>query len=279
MHIKYLLAAVLILEFIQPVKAQINDTTGNYKLVWADEFNSEGPVNPKDWTFEQGFQRNHEIQWYQQHNALCHNGILVIQAQKVHLPNPNYKAGSEDWKNNRQFIEYTSSSLNTSGLHSWQYGRFVMRARIDTDAGLWPAFWTLGDKGEWPSNGEIDIMEYYQGRLLANIACGTNTAFKAQWFSTRKPITEFNDANWSKKFHTWRMDWDEQSISLYVDDLLLNKVALNDLFNKDGSNINPFKQPHYILLDLALGGDNGGDPATTIFPKKFEIDYVRVYQK
>lgn len=59
----------------------------------------------------------------------------------------------------------------------------------------------------------------------------------------------------------------------------MNKTPLDSLVNKDGSGFNPFKQPHYMLLNLAIGGDNGGDPSQTSFPKKFEIDYVRVYQK
>jgi beta-glucanase (GH16 family) len=75
------------------------------------------------------------------------------------------------------------------------------------------------------------------------------------------------------------MDWDETSISLFVDDMLLNRVDLGKLVNKDGSNINPFKQPHYMLLNLAIGGMNGGDPSQTQFPNRFEVDYVRVYQK
>ena len=75
------------------------------------------------------------------------------------------------------------------------------------------------------------------------------------------------------------MDWNEDFIALYVDDHLLNKVPLDSLVNRDGSGFNPFKQPHYMLLNLAIGGDNGGDPSQTSFPKKFEIDYVRVYQK
>ena len=75
------------------------------------------------------------------------------------------------------------------------------------------------------------------------------------------------------------MDWTPAFIALYVDDHLLNKVAIDSLVNKDGSGFNPFKQPHYMLLNLAVGGINGGDPAHTKFPKKFEVDYVRVYQK
>jgi beta-glucanase (GH16 family) len=75
------------------------------------------------------------------------------------------------------------------------------------------------------------------------------------------------------------MDWGEQNISLYVDDILLNQQSMKSLYNRDSTRINPFQQPHYILLNLAIGGDNGGDPTSTDFPKRYEIDYVRVYQK
>jgi beta-glucanase (GH16 family) len=83
----------------------------------------------------------------------------------------------------------------------------------------------------------------------------------------------------AKEFHVWRMDWSEEEIALYVDNLLLNKVPMAALANKDGSNFHSFKQPHYMLLNLAIGGMNGGDPKETAFPKRFEVDYVRVYQK
>jgi beta-glucanase (GH16 family) len=75
------------------------------------------------------------------------------------------------------------------------------------------------------------------------------------------------------------MDWTEEYIALFVDDSLLNKVAVKDLVNKDGSGFNPFKQPHYMLLNLANGGQNGGDPQHTAFPKQMEVDYVRVWGK
>jgi beta-glucanase (GH16 family) len=273
---------VLSLAFLAPLIAhsqQIQpDTVGGYKQVWADEFNKEGSPNPANWKFEHGFVRNHEDQWYQAANATCHNGLLVIEAKKVHLPNPAYVPNSTDWQTSRPFIEYTSACMNTGGLQSWQYGRLIMRGRINTDAGLWPAFWTLGLNNPWPSNGEIDIMEFYQDKLLANIACGTDAPYQAKWYSNVKKLDEF-EPGWNQRFHTWRMDWDETSISLYVDDILLNHVALKDLVNQDGSNFNPFKQPHYILLNLAIGGDNGGEPSATTFPKRFEVDYVRVYQK
>jgi beta-glucanase (GH16 family) len=266
------------LPFVATCQQIQSDTASHYKLVWADEFNKEGAPDTANWEYEHGFARNHELQWYQPQNAVCHNGLLTIEVRKEHVPNPNYVAESGNWKTNRQFIDYSSASLNTRGKHAWLYGRFVMRARIDVDAGLWPAFWTLGVNKPWPSNGEIDIMEYYRNKLLANIGFGTGTRAKAKWYSNTKPIDSLG-TGWSKKFHIWRMDWDENSISLYVDDRLLNRVELSKLVNQDGSNFNPFMQPQYLLLNLALGGDNGGELLSTQFPRHYEIDYVRVYQK
>ncbi|MES2005428.1 MAG: glycoside hydrolase family 16 protein [Bacteroidota bacterium] len=250
----------------------------DYKLVWSDEFTKEGSPDTANWNYEKGFVRNHEQQYYQPENAFCKNGLLVIEAKKENKPNPGYIAGSKDWRKNRPTIEYTSACMRTMGQHSWQYGRFEMRARIDISPGIWPAWWTLGiDKG-WPANGEIDIMEFYRGKLLANIAC-LSADKKAEWHSNTFPIDSLGGSKWANRFHVWRMDWTKEFIALYVDNQLLNKVSLDKLTNKDGSGFNPFMQPHYMLLNMAIGGDNGGDPSATSFPKKFEVDYVRVYQK
>lgn len=248
-----------------------------YTLVWADEFNKGGAPDTSNWNYEKGFVRNEELQWYQQENASCEKGLLVIEGRKESKPNPLYEAGKVGWKN-RKNIKYTSSGINTSGKHSWRYGRFEMEARIDISAGLWPAWWTLGVDGAWPANGEIDIMEYYRKMLLANIAC-IGSDRKAEWYSNRFSIDSLSGKDWASKFHTWRMDWDENAIGLYVDNRLLNKVELSKLVNKDGTGINPFKQPHYMLLNLAMGGMNGGEPEGTKFPNRFEVNYVRVYQK
>ena len=195
-----------------------------YSLVWADEFDGDGWPDPKRWTYERGFVRNRELQWYQPENARQADGLLIIEARRERVANPGYEAGASDWQRSREFAEYTSASLITRGLHSWQYGRFEMRGRIDTRAGLWPAFWTLGVAGDWPHNGEIDIMEYYRGLLLANVAWGGAKRFEAIWADSRKPIDSFKAADWANKFHVWRMDWDERAIVLSVDGERLNDV-------------------------------------------------------
>jgi beta-glucanase (GH16 family) len=246
-----------------------------YKLVWHDEFDVDGPPNPANWKFEQGFVRNEELQWYQTANASVQGGLLVIQARKETVQNPNY-TGTGDWKTTRKTADYTSSSINTSGLQSFEYGHFEMRARIPTDAGMWPAWWTLGVSGQWPSNGEIDIMEYYQNKVLANVACGTSTQYQAKWDSASKALSSLG-AGWSSNFHIWTMDWDDQNIVLSLDGQQMNTTALSAALNADGTS--PFKQKAYILLNLAIGGQNGGDPSQTTFPQSYEVDYVRVFQK
>ena len=253
-----------------------------YKLVWNDEFNSDGKPDSSNWDYEIGFKRNNELQWYQPDNAICKNGKLVIEAQRVDIPNPNYKSNSSNWRESRKKVEYTSSCLITKGKHQWQYGRFEIKARIDTTKGSWPAIWTLGIDKPWPSNGEIDLLEFYikdnKQSILANVASGTVTKWKAKWDSVIKDLSYFikKDPQWVKKFHVWRMDWDEDFIRLYLDDELLNETPLRETINPDG--FQPFHQPHYLLLNLAIGS-NGGDPQNSKFPITYEIDYVRVYQK
>ncbi len=253
--------------------------SGTYQLVWADEFNLDGRPDPNHWTYEYGFVRNEELQWYQPENARCENGLLIVEGRRERKANPNYRANSFSWRRNREYANYTSACLKTMDLHQWRYGRFELRGRIDTRAGLWPAFWTLGSARGWPGCGEIDIMEYYRGVLLANACWSGGRRWRAVWDTVKTPLSEFSDPDWSSKFHVWRMDWNKEAIQLYVDDQLLNTVELDKTINNDRGQTNPFHEPHYILLNLAIGGTNGGDPSATKFPARFEVDYVRVFQK
>lgn len=270
---KHLFIVFFILVAFHPFK-NFSQNKNQYKLVWSDEFNRDGNFDTTKWSYEQGFVRNEEMQWYQPQNAYCKNGLLVIEGKREQKPNPHYDSLSNNWRKNRKNIEYTSACLITKGKQTWQYGRFEMRAKIDVSNGLWPAWWTLGINKPWPANGEIDIMEYYQNKLLANIAYLNNNR-SAKWYSNTKLV----NAAWASHFHVWRMDWNENEIALYVDDSLMTKTPLDSLVNRDGSGFNPFKQPHYMLLNLAIGGHSGGNPEQTSFPRFFKVDYVRVYQK
>ncbi len=282
----------------------------DYQLVWADEFNKDGPLGQKDWGYETGFVRNLELQWYQPENAVCKDGFLIIEARKERKPNPRYVPPAADegekgasaqtggqrrggrrgagWQN-REMIEYTSASVNTRGKHEWLYGRFEIRAKIDVRLGSWPAFWAMGTRGFWPANGEIDIMEYFRQTVLANVAWAgaTPTEGPATWNTKRMPLSSF-PKDWADNFHTWRMDWDENFIKLFLDDKEVNSQDLSKTINAPVPGgfgggpgqvpENPFHHPIYILLNQAIGGTQGGDPSATEFPVRFMIDYVRVWQ-
>jgi beta-glucanase (GH16 family) len=248
-----------------------------FELEWQDEFEIDGAPNPQNWGFENGFVRNEEAQWYQPQNASVAAGFLVIEGRRERVPNPNYRAGSTDWKTSRQFAEYTSASLNTRGKQSFRFGRLELRARFPAYDGLWPAWWMLGNNGEWPSNGEVDILEFYKGSLHANFVVGTNTRYEGNWDAIATPLTSLGDGDWDARFHVYRMDWDDQRITLSVDGTELNTLQLSALRNPDGQT--PFVNPAYTLLNLAIGGQAGGDPAAVPFPVHYEVDYVRVYSR
>ncbi len=276
---KNIVISILTLLVALPLTAQ------EWKLVWSQEFNEEGRPDSSVWNYEQGFVRNHEAQWYQSENAYQKDGLLIIEARKEQKPNPTYRERSRHWGRQRPTIDYTSACLTTQGKYSFLYGRLEVCARIPTAGGAWPAIWTLGSGMEWPSCGEIDLMEYYRIKgvphILANVAWGNDQHYQAVWNSKRIPYVHFTqrDPQWEQHFHVWRMDWDETSIRLYLDDELLNEVPLCTTVNGNiGQHTNPFTRPQYILLNLALGGDNGGTIDDSAFPMRYEIDYVRVFQ-
>lgn len=255
------------------------------KLVWSDEFDRDGRPDSTTWNFEQGFVRNHEAQWYQVENAWQEDGLLIIEARREHRPNPTYRADSRNWGQQRPNIDYTSACLTTMGKREFLYGSLEVSARIPTAGGSWPAIWTLGKGLPWPSCGEIDVMEFYRingvPHILANVAWGNDRPYHAVWNTRRVPFSHFTqrNADWAQSFHLWRMDWDDTSIRLYLDEELLNEVPLSATQNgKIGGYSNPFTHPQYILLNLALGGDNGGTIDDTAFPLRYEIDYVRIYE-
>jgi len=278
--------------FGSAVPAMGGEEEDGWRLVFADEFDYEGLPDPEKWAYGEGFIRNQEEQYYtvgRQKNARVQDGRLVIEAHRERKNNAEYDPDSDDWRRNRQYAKYTSASLTTRGKHTWSSGRFEARLRIHSQSGSWPAFWVLGverDEGRgWPFSGEIDIMEFYRGNFLANVAWLRGPDGGTHWETTRFPVERMvektGDPDWAEKFHVWRMDWTEDSIRLYVDDILLNEVDLDEAtYHWEEDNFNPFRdQKHYIILNLAIGGTEGGDPSEAEFPIRYEVDYVRVYAR
>jgi beta-glucanase (GH16 family) len=244
-----------------------------WKLAWSDEFDQDGAPNPANWGFEKGFVRNEELQWYQPDNATVANGLLTIAAQKQQVLNPNYVAGSSSWKTSRQYAQYTSTSMTTSGKHAFTYGRFEVCAKIDTRQGSWPAFWSLGSGVSWPASGEVDIMEYYAKDVRANVCKPSGST--CDWSgSVAQPLSSFA-SDWANSFHLWAMEWDSTNLVLYLDDKSVYPFKVSSAVS---SGTNPYVgHSFYVLVNLAIGA-NGGDPTNTTFPLDYLVDYVRVYQ-
>ncbi len=257
-----------------------------YRLAFSDEFDSGDKPNPEVWSYEHGFCRNHEKQYYTENNAIVRDGNLIIEARKERIENDAYVPMSSDWRTKDRYAEYTSSSIIAKDPYRFNQGIYEVRAKIPVGTGYWPAIWSCGSKFEWPYNGEIDVMEYYGDAIHANVAWGGNKKWDAKWNSKAPRMSTF-DSDFADKYHVWRMEWTNESIKIYVDDRLLNDIDLDqtvngnpqsEYFNLDGYN--PYRDPeqlHGVWLNLALGGDNGGPLADTPFPAQYYVDYVRVY--
>ena len=240
---------------------------GDWKLVWSDEFNYEGPPDKTKWDYEEGFVRNNESQYYTRErleNARVQGGNLVIECRKEHYLPYNHSP-----------VDYTSASLITLNNASWQYGRIEVRAKLPQGKGVWPAIWTLGANQQdvpWPACGEIDIMEYI-GRQPATIHGTAHFAVDGKHkqqggtLDTNQPCADF---------HIYAVEWTPKQIDYYFDTNKYYTVMTDQATAKDGYNA--FRAPHYLILNFALGGDWGGAVDDSVLPQKFLVDYVRVYQ-
>lgn len=251
------------------------NSSKEYKLVWSDEFNNEPnsdgtyPMPSSEWWYETGNHGwgNNEPQNYVkgEHDGLrvaeIRDGCLVITAHKLDKPLDGSK--------------YISARINTE--KSWTYGKFEMRAKLPGGKGSWSAFWMMPKNfTAWPLDGEIDIMEYvgYNPNVVhASVHTETyNHKIGTQKTATRKMKDVENE------FHVYAIEWDENEIVGYID----GNAYFNFPNDKKGDkNTWPFDDPFYLKLNLAIGGDWGGQQGIddSIFPLEYFIDYVRVYQK
>ena len=118
----------------------------------------------------------------------------------------------------------------------------------------------------WPACGEIDVMEHVgnsQNLIHGTLHYPGHSGGNANSGSKTIP-------NVSTDFHVYKTIWSAQTVQIYVDDQLIHTVA------NDASL--PFNKDFFIILNVAMGGNFGGniDPAFT--QSSMEIDYVRVYQ-
>lgn len=253
-----------------PVEGTLTEEDENkvedWELVWSDEF--DGPeIDKNTWVFEIGNGPNgwgnNELEYYKEENASIEDGVLIIEAREETV--------STSYKD----YHYTSTRMKTEGKYEFTYGRVEIRAKLPKGKGIWPALWMLGKdiktKG-WPRCGEIDIMELVghepatvHGTIHAPYSYGANGIGAA--YSLKR-------GDFSDDFHIFAIEWDEDEIEWYVDDVLYHVV------NKD--EIGPdwvFDHDFFFIFNVAVGGNWPGSPdKTTVFPQRMYVDYIRVYK-
>jgi beta-glucanase (GH16 family) len=238
-----------------------------YELVWSDEFDYTGLPATEKWGYDTDGNAwdwgNNELQFYtdsRQENAWVENDVLTITARKEQM-------GGK---------EYTSARLITKNKGDWLYGKVEVRAKLPGGTGTWPAIWMLPtdwEYGNWPSSGEIDIMEYVG--YDPGVVHGTiHTEAYNHILGTQKGA-QISVSDAETEFHVYSLRWTPDKIEVYVDDTkYFTFLAQGDYTTW------PFDKRFHLLLNVAVGGSWGGAQGVDndIFPVKMEVDYVRVYQ-
>jgi beta-glucanase (GH16 family) len=246
----------------------------SWKLVWSDEFN-EDKLDMSKWTFDVGGDGwgNKELQYYTDAaNIKLLDGKLIIEARKMSF------GGNE----------FTSARISTRGKASWTYGKIEARIKLPYGQGMWPAFWMLGeniDSARYPKCGEIDIMEMVgstdgveNATIWSSLHRPHQSATESDKIKSETAFYKNIDGNWfNDDYHVFGIVWSSGQVQFYVDNHLYNKVRI-PISGKDGYSV--FREPFFIILNLAVGGTWPGSPdSTTDWPKQMEVDWVRAYQQ
>ncbi len=265
----YLLFLLFVISSCNSTKSENKNESNDWeidgwRMVWHDEF-EEDSLNTNLWRFETGGHGwgNAEQQYYtnSRKNGFIEDGKLIIASIKEEYNGSNY----------------TSARINSRS--GWTYGRFDIKAKLPFGKGTWPAIWMLPDEwtignGNWPGVGEIDIMEHVgwdPGVVHASVHTENyNHKINTQKSNKIKDTTVFSD------FHLYSLEWDENFIKISMDDSLY--FTYEKETNADWKTW-PFVQKFHLLLNTAIGGSWGGEIDDSIFPIKFEFEYVRVYKK
>ena len=237
----------------------------NWKLIWSDEFSYTGLPDSSKWGYDTGGHGwgNNELQYYTSgkiKNARVENGNLIIEAHRESVEGK----------------DYSSARLVTRGKAAWNEGKIEVRAKFSSGNGTWPAIWMLSatEPLKWPQDGEIDIMEHVgfdHGRVHGTI----HTQKYNHMIGTQK-ASQVNVPDCSREFHTYQLIWNRDELKIGIDD----QYYFTYKNEHTGNDAWPFDNKMYLILNMAVGGNWGGqkgiDPG--VWPAKMEVDFVRIYQ-
>lgn len=171
--------------------------------------------------------------------------------------------------------DYSSARMNTSKSFAQAYGKFEARIKMPQGKGIWPAFWLLGNNvGSvgWPKCGEIDITEFLGHELYK-----THGTIHGPGYSGGGGISGSVDSKvpLNEGFHVYGVVWEPEKIEFQLDGVTFQTVTPDDIAENEWV----YDHPHFIILNLAVGGNWPGYPdANTTFPQRLVVDYVRVYK-
>jgi len=249
-----------------------------WNLVWSDEFDGNA-LDLNNWNIQLGDGcaegicgwGNNELQNYMAENVTVSGGMLMIE-------------GRQEADNS-----YTSGRINTKGKMDFKYGRVEVRASLPAGQGTWPAIWMLSTDevyGTWPLSGEIDIIEATnlgvnnKQTVTSTLHYGLPVPENTFTYSAYEPGFNPQDG-----FHTYALEWEADEIRFYVDDVHHSTQISDNWYtfmlgsDAPAPNTAPFDQNFHLLLNLAIGGNLPGAPdATSMFPQRFIVDYVKVFQ-
>ncbi|MBN2163083.1 MAG: glycoside hydrolase family 16 protein [Pontiellaceae bacterium] len=239
--------------------------------IWSEEFNTGSLPDRDIWSYDTGAGGwgNAELQEYTTNsaNARIEDGQLVITAI-------------------RQGNSFTSGRVKTQDKLTFKYGTVEARIQIpDLGNGLWPAFWTLGNNissVSWPACGEIDVMEMGNAGAIADGVVNRRTGSTAHWESggghASYGLNKDVASNLNGSFHIYRMEWTPDAIKTYIDGIWIWTI---DISGGAASDLEEFHQPHFFVLNMAVGGTYTGiynaSGITAAFPAEYRIDYIRLY--
>jgi beta-glucanase (GH16 family) len=239
-----------------------------YDLVWSDEFDYEGLPDETKWSYDVGGHGwgNNEYQFYTEgKNAYVKDGNLIIEARKESCEGK----------------DYTSARLVTRGKGDWLYGKIEVRAKLPLGIGSWPAIWTLPTDwayGDWPTSGEIDIMEHV-GFDLNMVHASVHTESYNHCENTQKTALKYIDGV-CDEFHVYAIEWLPDKIMAYYDGELIFTFEPTIYDENPTYKEWPFDKRMYLILNNAVGGNWGAMKGfdENAFPQHMLVDYVRVYQ-
>ncbi|GAA2971875.1 discoidin domain-containing protein [Streptomyces enissocaesilis] len=251
------------------------------RIVWQDEFNTPAGTkpDPAKWTADPGTGPNNELEYYTNHDnaSMDGTGHLVMEARKQATPGTSCPT---DPLTGSGTCQYTSARMNTGNKFEFTYGRVEARIKVPKGNGLWPAFWMMGadflDGRPWPYNGEVDIMEVLGKDVKTSYSTVHAPAYNGAG-GIGAPYKLPGDVDYSDDFHVWAAHWDSKGIVYSLDGRTVLTLDKAQIEQTRGPWV--FDHPFYLILNLAVGGDwPGPTDASTPFPAKMLVDYVRVYQ-